>query len=235
MLVGIDPQLIGYLLQRMIKAGLVTKEVNPYSCHLPNTHLFMLWGVEPIWSVDQDSDTIYSHHLFDYLYHLDVCTPLLPGITVIPSIITSSLPRDQEPDPSPLTARRVYILGYLPFLFFSQLTTRVLSAFVNAGSSGASPPTSPGNSSTYTVTVPIEMPSGLKIYLWKRNIFLEDVDGSKLWIHLTEGKQVGPESLPHMGRLDICLEAESRKEALWLRLVTQEMDYVSSEAKLQVK
>lgn len=212
----------------MVKAALVTKEVNPYSCHLPNTHLFMLWGVEPIWSVDHDSDTIYSHHLFDYIYRLDICAPLLPGVTVIPSTVNFSLPRDQEPDPTPLSARRVYILGYLPVLFFSQLTTRILSALVAASSTGASPPTSPGNSPPYSVAIPFEMPSGLRVYLWRRNVFLEDVDGSKLWIHLTEGKQVGPESLPHTGRLDIFVQADLQKEATWLRLVTQEIDYVSA-------
>ena len=227
LLVGVDPQLIGYLLQRMIKAGLVTKEVQPHSSHLPNSHLFMLWGVEPIWSVDLDSDTIYSHHLLDYLYYLNICTPLLPGITMIPFLLTPALMRGQEPDATSLTPRRVYILGYLPSMFSSQLTNRVLSALVEACSTGISPPTSPGNVTNFKATVPLVMPSGMKLYLWQRNIFIEDSDGSKTWVRVSEGKQVGPESFPYTGRVDIFMEAKFEKEATLLRLVTQEIDYVS--------
>ena len=221
--------MVGYLLQRMIRAGAVGKEVNSLTCHLPNSHLFMLWGVEPIWSADRDRNTIYSHHLIDFLYGLNICTSLVPTVTTIPSILPPSLPDDQKlPELSSLTPRRVYILGYLPTLFSSQLVTRILSAI---GDRNSSRPPSPSllqqSYSSPAISVPIELASGAKLFLWHNNVFLEETDGAKLWVRILEGKQVGPESLPYCGRVDIAIEAGVEREAEWLGKVTQEIDYVS--------
>lgn len=224
-LVGIDPQLIGYLLQRMIRASLVAQELNNNSCYLPNSHLFMLWGVEPIWSVEQDTNSLHSQHFLDYLYHLNICTSLVPGITVIPAILPSSLPKSLKPNTILLLPRRVYILGYLPTLFCLQLTTRILSALGQSG--GSSPVLISPNHTPPSMSVPVELPSGLQLYLWQKNIFLQDTDGARMWVHVSEGKQVAGESLPYCGRIDISMQAELKKEAVWLRLVTQEIDYVS--------
>ena len=116
------------------------------------------------------------------------------------------------------------MLGYLPTLFYSQLASRIISSLVT--SDGPLPPTSP-NHPPPPVSVPLTTVSGTKLYLWQRNIFLEDVSGSKLWLRVSEGKQAGPESLPYCGRIDVSIQAELEKEAAWLRLVTQEIDFVS--------
>lgn len=223
-MVGVDPQLVGYLLQRMIRAGLVKQEVARHNCALPNSHIFMLWGLEPIWSLDQDTNVVSSHHFINYLYHLNICAPLLPGVTLIPSILPPTLPAGCNPDSSCLTPKRVYITGYLPSLFYLQLTSRIISALVTG--QGSLPSISP-NTAPPPVSTPLTTKDGTKIYLWQRNIFLEDADSSKLWLRVSEGKQVGPELLPYCGRIEVLVQAELKKEAAWLHLVTQEIDYVS--------
>ena len=59
------------------------------------------------------------------------------------------------------------------------------------------------------------------------NLVLVDEAGSKLWVKVSEGKEVGPNSMPFCGRIDVALDAEPQKEARWLLLVTKEIDYVS--------
>lgn len=152
------------------------------SCYLPNSHIFMLWGVEPIWSLEleQTTDAIYSQHLLDFLYDLNLCCPLLPGLTLLPSIVPDRLPSNQCPTPSPsLRCRRVYFFSYLPVHFFSQLVARVISGFLKI-TGGLPSPISPGQVPPSTTTVPFEMQSGLLLYVWKKNLFLKQEDGSQL-------------------------------------------------------
>ena len=54
-----------------------------------------------------------------------------------------------------------------------------------------------------------------------------DRDGSKLWLRVREGKQVGPDSVPFCGRLDLLIEAGLETEALWIRTISQQVDFVS--------
>ena len=64
--------------------------------------------------------------------------------------------------------------------------------------------------------------------MWRRNLFIEDGrDGSKVWVHVREGKAVGPDSSPHCGRVDVLVDASVEREAVWLRLVNTEIDQVS--------
>ena len=89
-------------------------------------------------------------------------------------------------------------------------------------------PTSLQQSSSSPVGVPVNISSGAKLFLWHNNVFLEESDGSKLWVKILKGKQVGPESLPYCGRVDISIEASVEREAEWLRKITKEIDYVRS-------
>ena len=158
------------------------------SCYLPNTHIFMVWGVEPIWSLEleRENDTIYSQHLLDYLYNLNLCSPLLCGITLLPSILPEKLPSDKCPSPSPsLQCRRVYLFSYLPVHFFFQLVARVISSFLKT-TGGFPSPISPGQASPVTAEVPFEMQSGLTLYVWKKNLFLKNTDGAQLLLKVCE-------------------------------------------------
>lgn len=178
--------------------------------------------------MDRDRNTIYSHHLIDFLYGLNMCTSLVPTVTTIPSILPSVLKEDQLlPELSPLTPRRVYILGYLPTLFSSQLVTRILSVIGHEHTSR--PPSTSSLQQSYSsppMDVPIELASGGKLFLWHNNVFLDESDGAKLWVKILEGKQVGPESLPYCGRIDISMEASVEREAEWLGKISQEIDHV---------
>ena len=172
-MVAVDPQLVGYLLQRMIRASLLSKEASAQnSPFLPVSHLFMLWGVDSIWSAEPRPHCFSSEHLLDFLYHLNVCTPLIPGLSLMPALLSPTLPPSSEPDTSALVPRRVYILSYLPWLLPSQLSTRLLSALVDSATMAA--PTSPGGSAIDSsvhatpTEVPIRLPSGEKLYLWQR-------------------------------------------------------------------
>ncbi len=49
-----------------------------------------------------------------------------------------------------------------------------------------------------------------------------------MWMYVREGKAVGPDTSPHCGRVDILLNAPLEREALWLRLVSTEIDQVPS-------
>ena len=47
-----------------------------------------------------------------------------------------------------------------------------------------------------------------------------------MWVYVREGKAVGPDTSPHCGRVDVLLDAPLEREALWLRLVSTEIDQV---------
>lgn len=157
--------------------------MNPTSCHLPNSHIFMLWGVEPIWSLERQDhaiETVYSQHLLDFLYNLNFCTPLVSGFTLLPSIIPDQLPPTHQPTLSPsLRSRRVYFFSFLPVRFFSQFVARVVSSFLKT-TGGLPPPISPGEVPPSGLSIPFEMQSGLLLYVWRNHIFVKDQHGSQL-------------------------------------------------------
>ena len=71
------------------------------------------------------------------------------------------------------------------------------------------------------------VPLGYRVHMWCRNLFIEDTqDGSKVWMYVREGKAVGPDVSPHCGRVDILLDAPLEREAIWLKLITKEIDEV---------
>ena len=58
---------------------------------------------------------------------------------------------------------------------------------------------------------------------------VDPADGSKFWVHVREGKlESEGEELPYAGRVDVQLEAGSEREVKWLRLITAEVDHVST-------
>ncbi len=157
LLVSVDPQMVGYLLQRMIKAGIIAKEAEPASFYLPNTHLFMLWGVDPIWSHDVDhTHTVSPRHILDFLYSTNMFSPLLPGILLLPSLLPHTLPRSCDPESDLLVPRRTYFFSYLPSFFSAQLIARVVSKLQPISSPR---PLSPGQT-TSTLILPIVTPTG---------------------------------------------------------------------------
>ena len=155
LLVGVVPQLIGHLLQRITRAGSTAKEANIHSCYLADAHLCMLWGLQPVVSLEEsDNDSASSLHLLDYLRHLNICCPLFPGTSFFPFMLPPSLPRGMEPDASTLVPRRTYIISYMPTMFASKLATRLVSSLIKESN-----PSSP-NLSAPAATVPLKMPSG---------------------------------------------------------------------------
>ena len=54
-LVAVNPQIVGFLLQRTLRAGEAHGETNALSGFLPYMHPTMIWGVEPVWSEDTPS------------------------------------------------------------------------------------------------------------------------------------------------------------------------------------
>ena len=157
--------------------------MNPTSCFLPNSHIFMLWGVEPVWSreLEQGPDTIHSQHLLDFIYHLNICSPLISGITFLPSLLPTHLPSPHHPSPTSLRCRRVYLFGFLPTVFFSQLISRIVSSFL-ATSEVLPSPISPGHAPLGNVGLPFELETGHMLYLWKNNLFLRHEDGGELLV-----------------------------------------------------
>lgn len=159
LLVCVDLQIIGNLLYSTLRASCSTAA----ACYLANTHLAMIWGVEQVVQVQQDEKTQgrdnkpSSQNLLDYLYHLDICSPLFPGTSLLPSSIPHSLPKGSEPDSASLLPRRVYILNFMPSLFAFQLVSRLVSALVR--DSVPSLPISPSQTAPPPST-PLVLPSG---------------------------------------------------------------------------
>lgn len=158
LLVSVDLQIVGNLLQSTLRAKCTPQD----TCYIANTHLAMIWGVEQVLLMQQQGPQVQdnkpsSQNLLDYLYHLDICSPLFPGTTLLPSSLPPSLPRGSEPDTSSLIPRRVYILNYIPSLFAFQLVSRLVSALVR--DSVPSLPSSP-NQTAPPPSVPLLLPSG---------------------------------------------------------------------------
>ena len=166
LLVSIDLQMIGSLLQKTLQAT-CAPHTSSLLCYLANTHLVMIWGVEQVVLIQQQEEgwakeTQYgnrpsSQNLLDYLYHLDICSPLFPGTSLLPSIVPSSLPKGSEPDSASLLPRRVYILNYMPTLFAFQLLSRLVASLVR--DSVPSLAVSPSQTAP-PPSVPLILPSG---------------------------------------------------------------------------
>ena len=169
LLVCVDLQMMGNLLQKSLQVTCAPHTSSPM-CYLANTHLTMIWGVEQVILVQQQdkgakeavAGSTYvnrpsSQNLLDYLYHLDICSPLFPGTSLLPSVVPSSLPKGSEPDPASLVPRRVYILNYMPTLFAFQLISRLVSSLVR--DSVPSLPVSPSQTAP-PHSVPLVLPSG---------------------------------------------------------------------------
>lgn len=63
---------------------------------------------------------------------------------------------------------------------------------------------------------------------------VDSADGSKFWVHVREGKVENEgEELPYAGRVDVQLEAGPESEVKWLRLITAEIDHVSTSMELK--
>ena len=165
MLVCVDPQLIGCLLHTTVQACRVHQEANPGSIFLANTHLCMMWGVEPILTVDQAAmetiPSVTSAQLLHFLEELLVFSPLLPGVMLVSPTLPHTLPRSCDPDSTSLTPRRSYVFSYLPSLFHTHLISRVVAAIVRS-TSPLTCPSSP-NQPSPPATVPIVLPTGLSV------------------------------------------------------------------------
>ena len=170
-LICVDPQLIGCLLQRTVKACRVAQEVNPGAFFMASTHLCMMWGVEPILNVEhQQQDlslssssnqisSVTSSHLLHFLRSLRVFSPLLPGAMLLTSVLPHTLPRSCDPDPTSLTPRRSYVFSYLPSYFHVHLLARVVAAIATLHDPSPQPfsPSAPDP----PVTMPTILPSGM--------------------------------------------------------------------------
>ena len=164
-LVCLDPQLIGCLLQRTMHACKMSQDTNPGCIFLADTHLSMMWGVEPILSMeDKDSHNdksppVTSAQLLHFLKQLKVFAPLLPGVTLLAPILPPALPRACDPDSTSLTPRRAYIFSYLPSFLHTHLISRLVAAIVK-DTDPESSPSSP-NQPSPPASIPITLPSGM--------------------------------------------------------------------------
>lgn len=227
-LVAINPQIIGFLIQRTIRAGEAQSEGNLLSGFLPNVHPIMIWGVHSALFSEGPTRGITAIQLIDFLMSLDLCAPLVPGACLIPSLLPPIPVPGTTVELNDLETRRVYILGYLPSFFWPHLMCRVLRTLAHHHILQGDHPLTPTSPSSLPPRPnnPLITPTGAKLYLWRKHFIFEDVDGSKLLILILEGGQLGPESTPFCGRVDILVSATQEKEALLLRLVTEEIDQV---------
>ena len=195
---------------------------------LPNVHPAMIWGVDPVLFADDNSAGITGLQLIDFLTSIDLCAPLVPGAVLIPSLLPRLPPTGSVLNLEDLIPKRVYILGYLPSFFWCHLMSKILRSLAHhrflqgdsllTPSSPSSLPPRPAN--------PLVTPTGACLYLWQKHFVFEDVDGSKLWVVVYEGGQLGPESTQYCGRVDVLVKASREKEALLLRIVTDEIEQV---------
>ena len=228
-LIAINPQIIGYLLQRTIRVGEAHSENNILPGFLPNVHPNMIWGVDPIVNlVDGVSRGISPTQLIDFLSFVNLSAPVIPGACVVPSLLPVIPVQGTRLELNDMECKRVYLLGYLPSFFWSHAVTRILQGlkkFKLIGEDEELVPASPSVAPARP-TNPLVTTCGIKLYLWQKNFVLEDQDGSILWVLVLEGGQLGPESTPFCGRIDILIKAPREKEALYIRVVTAEIDQV---------
>lgn len=228
MLIAVIPQMVGFLLQRTLRAAQVASESTTHSGFLANMHPIMIWGVDQVWSLDLLSNGASAAQLMQFLSSLKICSPVIPGASVFPSVLPKLPPPGATLELSNIVSRRVYVLGYLPSFLPTHLTGRILQALYRNNvlvKETSVFPQSPTSSSP-RAQVPIVTPTGAILYLWQDNFILEDHDGSKLFIKILKDGALGPESTPFCGRIDVLLEAKPMKEAFLLRLVTTEIDLV---------
>ena len=229
-IVALNPQIIGYLLQRTIRSAEMQSESNILAGFLPNVHPTMIWGVDPVLSTDENTYSgISATQLVDFLTSVDLCAPIVPGACLVPLLLPTIPIPGTNLNFEFLETKRVYLLGYLPSFFWSHLMSRVLRTLAHNRLLQHSDPLAPVSPTTLPPRPenPLVTPTGAKLYLWKKHFVFEDTDGSRLWIIVFEGGQLGPESTQYCGRVDILVSAVKEKEALLLRIVTEEIDQVS--------
>jgi leucine-rich repeat kinase 1 len=231
-IVAINPQIVGFLLQRTVRSGEMHSEANVISGFLPNMHPAMIWGIDPVIADGLSISGITALQLMDFLMSIDLCAPLVPGACLIPSLLPILPVPGTVFSFENLEVRRVYLLGYLPSFFSSHLTSRILRAFAYHRLLQGEQPLTPVSPTTIPVrpTNPLVTPTGAKLYLWQKHFIYEDVDGSKLWVIVFEGGQLGPESTQYCGRVDVLVGATTQeKEAMFLKIITDEIDQLISE------
>ena len=159
--------MVGCLLQRTVRAGRVTQQDggNPAAIFIASAHLCMVWGVEPVLSLDKSSLTkrtpaVTSAQLLDFLCHLKVFALLLPGVILLTPVIPHTLPRSCDPDSTTLVPRRSYVFSYLPSFFHTHLISLLVETIAKENvltSMSASP-----NQTTPPVSIPTVLPSGTR-------------------------------------------------------------------------
>ena len=228
-LISINPQIIGYLLQRTIRAGEAHSENNILPGFLPNVHPNMIWGVDPIVSVEEGvSHGINPTQLIDFLCSVNILAPVVPGACIIPSLLPVIPIPGTQVELNDLECKRVYILGYLPSFFWAHVMNQILKGLEKHELIGVDEELVPSSPSLVPTrpTNPLVLSSGIKLYLWQKNFLLEDREGNMLWVLILEGGQMGPDSTPFCGRMDVLIKARREMEALYLRVVTTEIDQV---------
>ncbi len=190
----------------------------------------MIWGVDPIVNLIDGgvSHGISPTQLIDFLSFVILLAPTVPGACIVPSLLPVIPVQGTRLELNDMECKRVYLLGYLPSFFWSHAVTRILQGlkkFKLIGGDEELVPASPSIAPARP-TNPLVTTTGIKLYLWQKNFVLEDQDGSILWVIVLEGGQLGPESTPFCGRIDILVKAPQEKEALYIRVVTTEIDQV---------
>ena len=233
-LVSVNPQIIGFLLQRTLRAAQAASDKLALSGFLPTMHPVMIWGVDQVWSMEQSVSGTTATQLMQFLTSLDVCCPIVSGACLLPSVLPQVLPPGTSLELNNMVPKRVYLLGYLPSFFPAHLTCRILQALARHNLLSKSSDLYPHSPSTPSpqAAVPVITETGAILYVWKDHFFFEDTDKSKLFIKILQGGALGPDSTPFCGRVDILVEAEKMKEALLLRVVTTEVDKVNVRTKL---
>ena len=227
-LVSVNPQILGFLLQRTLRAGQVSSDSNSLAGFLPSMHTVMIWGVEQVWSRDELTVGTTAAQLMEFLSSLDICSPIVPGGCLFPSVLPKLPPPGASLELNNMVAKRVYLLGYLPSFFPAHLTCRILQGLARHNILTRDTPLYPKSPSAPSprAQVPVITPTGAVLYVWKDHFILEDTDGSKLFIKILQGGALGPDSTPFCGRVDVLVEAKKMKEAFLLRVVTTEIDKV---------
>lgn len=213
-----------------MRAGEAHSESNILPGFLPNVHPNMIWGVDPIVNLIEGggSHGISPTQLINFLSYVDILAPVVPGACIVPSLLPTIPVEGTSLDLNDLECKRVYLLGYLPTFFWSHAVTRILQGLKRNKLIGVEDelvPSSPSVAPTRP-TNPLVTPTKIKLYLWQKNFVLEDVDQSLVWVHVLEGGQLGPESTPFCGRIDVLIKAPRAMEAVYLRVITTEIDKV---------
>ena len=157
--------MVGCLLQRTMQYCRHTQEEggNPGTILVAATHLCMMWGVEPVLSM-QDSHAPPTPHqvttsqLLHFLCQLKIFAYIQPGAMLLTPVLPHTLPRSCDPDPTSLLPRRSYVFSYLPSFFHMHVLALLVGGVVKE-LAYSSPPASP-NQTLPPTSIPIKLPSG---------------------------------------------------------------------------